>query len=96
MKPHPAAFSIACALTVLAGAAMLDLAKKPPMQLVAERGDRIDVAEAAAHCGGASLMAACADAEFSDVARMRARNGAVLQLVSKPGETIAMRVALGE
>jgi hypothetical protein len=95
MKPRRTVVAVCGGLFVLAAAATLDAARVPS-NLVAERGDRLDIAEHTAKCGVVSMIAACADDAFNDVARGYSRNAAMLQVFEKPGETYLVRVKLGD
>jgi hypothetical protein len=80
---------------VLAAAAMLDMARVPGPD-AAPRGDRLDVAERASRCGVVSMIAACANDAFADLERVKTRNGSMLQVFERPGQTILVRVKLGD
>ncbi|MDQ0468397.1 hypothetical protein [Labrys wisconsinensis] len=95
MRPRRSVLAVGGGLFVLAAASLLDMAKVPT-PVAAARGDRLDVAEAASRCSLGSLMAACATAPMDDVERAKARTGALIQVFEKPGETILVRVRLGD
>jgi hypothetical protein len=95
MKPRRTVLAVGGGLFVLAAAAMLDAAHVPS-STAAPRGDRLDVAELAGKCGVASMIAACADDAFADIERIKAQNGSMIQVFEKPGQTILVRVKLGD
>ena len=95
MKPRRSVLAVGGGLFVLAAASLLDMAKVPAPAVLA-RGDRLDVAEAASRCSLGSLMAACATDPQADVERAKARTGAMIQVFERPGETILVRVKLGD
>ena len=42
------------------------------------------------------MIAACADDAFSDIERAKTRNASMLQVFEKPGQTILVKVKLGD
>ena len=95
MKPRRTVLAVGGGMMVLAAAAMLDMARVPsPVE--ASRGDRLDVAERASRCGVVSMIAACADDAFADLAKAKTQNAALMQVFEKPGQTILVRVRLGD
>ena len=97
MKPRRTVLAIGSGIFVLAAAAMLDMARVPaPDMTVAARGDRLDISDKASRCGAVSMIAACADDAFADIARSRSTQASMLQVFEKPGETYLVRVKLGD
>lgn len=96
MKPRRSVLAVGGGLLVIAAASPLDMAKVPAPAVAAARGDRLDVAEAAARCSLGSLITACANDPQTDISRAKARTGAMIQVFEKPGETILVRVKLGD
>jgi hypothetical protein len=95
MNPRRTVFAVGGGIMVLAAAAMLDTARLPAPD-VAARGDRLDVAERASACGVVSMIAACADDAFGDLERAKTRTASMIQVFEKPGQTILVRVKLGD
>jgi hypothetical protein len=96
MKPRRSVLAVGGGMMVLAAAAMLDMVRVTPGAELAQRGDRLDVAEQASRCGVVSMIAACADDAFSDLQRARTAKGSMLQVFEKPGQTILVKVKLGD
>ena len=95
MKKHHLVLALVGGLFLATGASILGMAKLPVVKIAAStRGDRLDVTERAQRCAGASVIAACADSEDTSAARARASN--LVQVFEKPGETILVRVKLGD
>jgi hypothetical protein len=96
MKPHRTVLAVGGGMFILAAAAMLDMARVPaPEASVAARGDRLDISETSS-CGSISMIAACADDAFADIERARSTNASMIQVFEKPGETILVRVKIGD
>ena len=95
MKPRRTVIAVGGGMMVLAAASLLDMARVPAPEAAA-RGDRLDVSEQASRCGVVSMIAACADDAFSDIERAKTRNGSMLQVFEKPGQTILVKVKLGD
>ena len=92
MKPRRTVIAVCGGMFVLAAASMLDAARVPSSTLAA-RGDRLDVAEQAAKCAVSSVIAACAD---NTAAAGATKAASMIQVFEKPGETILVRVKIGE
>ena len=92
MKPRRTVIAVCGGMFVLAAASMLDAARVPS-STVAARGDKLDVAEQAAKCGVSSIIAACAD---STAASGEMKAASMIQVFEKPGETILVRVKVGD
>jgi hypothetical protein len=91
MKPRRTVIAVCGGMFVLAAASMLDAARVSS-STVASRGDRLDISEQAARCGLSSVIAACAD----PAAAGETKSASMIQVFEKPGETILVRVKLGE
>ncbi|MDQ0392842.1 hypothetical protein [Labrys monachus] len=85
------ALAIGASLFVLAGASLLDVARMEP-QAASVRGDRQASVDTTPGCARDSLIAACAGTQ-GNVAAMRPATS--IQVFERPGETMLVRVKLG-